>query len=185
MTLRVGHLSLRSTREDPVHWYATELPVEPFALKNKGMRMITMDSEEGFGMFVRTHTKSRGDRAVEETFERYRLEIEEGVIDRDKMITVLQHDHPLGCLSYEVLVKPDGFKYVLLHNLGVDPDHRGRGFGEEIIKIVLNMLIDDFGGGLTVMADIRSGDTASGHILRKSGFVPVEPEDWFPFPPDH
>ncbi|MHC5038138.1 MAG: GNAT family N-acetyltransferase [Planctomycetota bacterium] len=169
-------------REHSMYWYSTELPGEPFAVKNKGMKMVTADSEDGFQMFVQTHMKAYGCRADDETYKMYRLDIQEGVVDRDKMITVLQADHPVGCMSYEVLEKPDGFKYIFLHNLGVDLDHRGWGFGEEIIKIVLNMLIDDFGGGMAVLAEVPPRDATSRNILEKMGFGRVEPEAWFPSP---
>jgi hypothetical protein len=48
----------------------------------------------------------------------------------------------------------------------------------------LNILIDDFGGGLTVLADIRQGDAASRAILDNIGFERTEPEEWFPLPPE-
>lgn len=133
-------------------------------------------------MFVGTHLKAYGEESGEEVLDMYRREVEEGVIDRDKMLVALQGGNPVACVSYEVLEKPDGLKYVLMHNLGVDRTFQGKGLAQDVMRMILNGFLDDFGPGTLVLGDVRAEDDAPISVLQAVGFRRVDPEPWFPFP---
>lgn len=164
-------------------WYSLELPGAPLDLRHPALAVLTAVEPDGFRLFVDTHMRAYGEEPTSETYDLYRLDVEEGVIDEDKMLVFLSEGNPVACLSYEILGKPDGAKYALVSNLGVVRAVQGQGFGVDAVRRVLNLLREDFGPGFLVLGDVCRDDVAPREVLKKAGFQSVEPEDWFPFPP--
>ncbi|MCU0723339.1 MAG: hypothetical protein MUC63_06960 [Planctomycetes bacterium] len=165
------------------NWFWIRLPKRPFAIENAGLELANASTEENFKRFVETHTKAYGEEADRDTIARYKRDVREGVIDRDKMLLVLQKGVPLGCVSYEVLQTPEGDKCVYMANLGVAVKRQGEGIGKDLLCLVLNMLADDFGPGTLVLGDVGAAEKAPQAILERIGFEKTRRKAWFPFSP--
>lgn len=169
--------------EGNVLWYRIELPRKPMALAHEDLDITDASSEDGLRLFAQTHLKAYGEEMNDESLEMVRLDVEEGVVDRDKMWVALKEGTPVACISYEILAKPDGSRYALLHNLGVPVGLQGEGLGADLIRRLLNNLNTDFGPGTWVLTDCSPDQRGPRQILEKVGFATVEPEPWFPSPP--
>lgn len=161
-------------------WYRGELPAEAFPTRFSGCRFEDAETEQGLSDFISTHARAYGQRVREGDRELYELDLEDGVIERDKTFTLFRDGEPMGCITYTVHRKPDGGEALLLGNAGVPGELQGRGLGMELYARLMNLLAGLHPPGTTVLADLHNGNVASRRIVEKLGLRQVEVESWFP-----
>ena len=165
-------------------WYRRDLGDEHPEPSQVEIELKDATTEDGFESFVRTHMEAFGERPDKETFELYRLDVNDGVIHKDRMFTFLRNGAPSGCVSFSVMKKPDGSEFILLDNLGVPVSLQGNGLGYTTLSLLLSRLRGSFDPETLVLCDVWAGNRASRAILEKLGFQEIEQESWFPLPPE-
>jgi RimJ/RimL family protein N-acetyltransferase len=163
-----------------VIWYRMTLPAEPFPAEFTDITWIKAGEEQGLAYYISTHAKAYGEEPKEGDGELYRQDIEEGIFFPDKAFTFLRGDLPVGCVSYTVHENPRGEPFILVGNMGVPKDLQGKGYGTEIFKRMMNILVGTYAPGTLVLTDVDEWNEPSRRMLQKAGFIETEREDWFP-----
>ncbi|MHC4597852.1 MAG: GNAT family N-acetyltransferase [Planctomycetota bacterium] len=167
------------TQEESI-WFLRTLPEEEFPVPLGPCKFVDAETEEGLRLFARIHAEAYGEAFSEKDLALYHLDLEDGVIERDKTLVLFVAEDPRGCVSYLAGKKPDGSPFLSIGNGGVVRSEQGKGFGKVLYASVLNRLIRRYGPGTPVLGDLFNGNEASKRILLGLGFERVEREDWFP-----
>ena len=163
-----------------IFWFRIDLPVEKCPTRDLDFCFVDAQTGEGLKLFAQTHVRAYGEAFQESDIDLYELDLRDGIIERDKTLTMLLDGKPVGCIAYAVHKKPNGEEFILIANAGVPQQLQGTGLGRELYARLMNLLVDSYPAGMTVLADLHNGNEASKKIIRNLGFHEVEVESWFP-----